>query len=566
MSTSPSVLVVGAGPTGLILAITLLKSGIPVRVIDKRLTPAGGARGTTIQPRTLELLAFLGVTRDVFDIAKPPMLMAIHGPGGAIVKTIKWEEEADESPYIPYPETASLSQAELERILRIHIQFLGGQVEQGVEFVSLEQDEQKVTARLVKHISAESKQEELVTCKYLIAADGARGQIRKDLGLSFIGETITSERFLTANVDATGIDRERWHMWGSFQKAGFGLKPLRPAPLYQVQVVGPELGKELPTDTKGIQELFLSISGDKSVKIANATWMSEWRANIRMVNQFRVGRVFLAGDSAHTHSPAGGQGGNTAMQDALNLAWKLALVLRGLSSPSLLDTYEVERMPVVAEMLNLSTALHSLAFSRKTSSALETGPTSTGDADKVMHRSKQLLQLGINYRWSPIIVEDRASNDVTAKNDPYGQNSGKIRAGDRGPDATQLLDVLGPNEEPKTLHSLFSTDKHTILVVLGGSIASLRDDLASVEEFRKPGVARVVAIVSQSEKEGAGLQAPFPADIQVLSDEEGHVHRGYDVQEGSTSFIVIRPDGVIGAYTHVSEGVRRYFSAILGVA
>ncbi|KAH9912833.1 FAD binding domain-containing protein [Fomitopsis serialis] len=557
MAYKPAVLIVGAGPTGLVLALSLLKSGVPIRIVEKLRAPHGGARGTAIQPRTLELLAFLGVVHDIFAVSTLPLLMATHGTGQEVLKITRWEQEAQPSPHIPYPRVASCSQAEFEKVLRKHIEKLGAKVEYGVELTKFEQHASGVVANLRGSSTGDATYEETVECAYMVGGDGAKGHVRKSLGLPFLGETKEAERMLTASVDVDGLDREYWHTWGAFNRAAFALKPLKPAPLFQVQAVGPDLPATLPTDTEGIQRLFVSISGSQNITLSNATWISEWRANIRMASAFSVGRVFLAGDSAHSHSPAGGQGGNTAMQDAFNLAWKLALVTRGLASPALLKTYEAERVPVVAEMLSLSTQLHSLAFNRPRASTLDAGEELRND--KVMFRPRQLLQLGINYRWSPIVLEARAGEDDTSANNPYGQESSKLRAGDRAPDATPLVDADNTPGGVITLHSTFSTEHHTILAFL-----SATDTLAHLKpltEYVDGGLARISVV----HKSVLGREMR-PKDSRALVDVEGTAHAGYDVHGDGLSFVVVRPDGIIGAYTHDVADIGRYFAAVRGFA
>ncbi|KAL6302884.1 FAD binding domain-containing protein, partial [Sparassis latifolia] len=547
----------GAGPTGLIMAISLLKNSVPVRIIDKRSHFHGGARGTAIQPRSLELLAFLGIVDGVFDIATPALLLAIHGPDGRVLKTTKWHEDAEPSPSIPYPELASTSQAEFEKVLRKHLESLGGKVELGVEFVGIQQTADKVTARLQISRNGEIAEEQY-DCKYVVAADGAKGRIRSQLGLTFIGETKESERMFVANVHASGVDRDHWHMWGNMSIASIGLKPLNPAPLFQVQALGRDLPAVLPKDTEGIQKLFNSISGVTDIKLEDAEWISEWRqrsANIRMVNTFSVGRVFLAGDCAHCHSPAGGQGSNTAMQDSFNLAWKLALVYKRLASPALLATYSLERMPIAAELLDLTTALHAEVWDRHASALDATTPRTIQNA---MFRPKRLLQLGINCRWSPIVLEERAG--AGAGSEPasaYGQDSAYVRAGDRAPDATLLEDASAPGA-PTSLFALLSVDRHTILVFAGTSTTSadLQSTVIALRVHEHSGVARVVAILPC-------VSSGFQSDGPMLVDTAGYARNAYGVQGEANTLVAIRPDGIIGAYALTVDGVSRYFTNLL---
>ncbi|EGN92834.1 hypothetical protein SERLA73DRAFT_172594 [Serpula lacrymans var. lacrymans S7.3] len=279
-----------------------------------------------------------------------------------------------------------------------------------------------------------------------------------------------------------------------------------------------------------------------------------------MVDKFCVGRV---------HSPAGGQGTNTAMQDAINLAWKLALVHKGLSPPSLLETYETERMPVVAEMLNLTTQLHERAFNRIPSTA-RSSPTE--DPIDPMSRPLNLLQLGINYRWSPIVVEGRDKAEARGHQDPHGVAGGELRAGDRAPDATDLS-VRGKDEggattsPPVAHHTMYglvaaAKGKHVILIFP----ASLEDVRGSVEGLRgyvQSGVAEALVVLEPGMREAVGGVEAYGARVCV--DESGHARTGYGVETGSTAIVVVRPDGIIGAYVLGIDQAHEYFSRILYV-
>ncbi|KAH9830219.1 FAD binding domain-containing protein [Rhodofomes roseus] len=561
MSSPVSVLIVGAGPAGLIAAIALLKNHIPIRIIEKRPIPHGGVRGTAIQPRTLELFAFLGVLDDVLAVSTPPFLMAMHGVGREVLKETRFEEEADESPHVPYPRSVHVGQHVLERVLRENIDKLGARVEFGVELVSFEQHAEQVVTELSISTSEHTPPSvETLECTYMIAADGAKGRVRRNLGLSFLGETKETERMFTANVEVHGLDRAQWHMWGSFSSAGFGLKPISPEPLFQVQALGPDLPTDLPRDTKGVQELFNSISGAKDIELLNASWTSEWRANIRLANALSVGRVFLSGDAAHSHSPAGGQGENTAMQDSLNIAWKLALALQGVAAPSLLDTYQVERMPVIAEMLSLSTELHTLAFHRIRTSTLDPEKPQDPETQEIMHRPRRLLQLGVNYRWSPIVIGDHG-DDTNTEKDPYGQGSATLRAGDRAPDARPLLDITGADNDihstrPVSLHSTFTVDRHTILIFPPTSGVVNTIEFAALQQI----VARM-ATVTMILAEALEFEGH---NCRTLVDVERTAYLGYNVPESTGAFVVVRPDGIIGAYGRDMGIVFQYFATMTG--
>ncbi len=237
----------------------------------------------------------------------------------------------------------------------------------------------------------------------------------------------------------------------------------------------------------------------------------------------------------------------------VNISWKLSAVFKGLALPTLLDTYEAERMPVVAEMLNLTQQLHHLAFSRMPSSTLEGRQTAERSNDP-MWRPKHILQLGVNYRWSPIVLEGREIEATGPEKSPYGIDGAKLRAGDRAPDATSLLDVHTGSET--TLHSLVSgANIHTILIFAG--LASI--DFDGVQS-RYSNVARVLALFPSS----VGHQgAVLDRNVRGVLDSASTAYTAYEVDERECTYVVIRPDGFIGAFCKRPEQIQSYFSEFI---
>lgn len=254
---------------------------------------------------------------------------------------------------VPYPMVLMQPQWRTERILRDRLAELGHRVELGTEATAFEQDADGVTVTL--------NGSERVRCAYLVGADGGRGSVRGQLGVTFEGETFETERMLLGDVRTADLGREYWHTWADMdtQTMRVALCPLPGTDVFQF--TAPLTGDEAPELSPAtFQKIFDEGSGRTDVRFTDVTWMSVYRVNIRMAGRFRVGRVFLTGDAAHVHSPAGGQGLNTGVQDAYNLGWKLAAVLGG-APERLLDTYEEERLPVAADVLGISTALYGRA-------------------------------------------------------------------------------------------------------------------------------------------------------------------------------------------------------------
>lgn len=399
------VLITGGGPTGLVLACDLVRRGVAVRIIDKAPTPPTGSRGKGLQPRSLEVFDDLGVLDAMLAEGTDYPTIRRYANGNVV-----WEgrmhEPVEPTEAVPYPNILLLPQPRTEQLLRDRLATLGGRVEHGVELIDVEQHDDGVTARLSTG--------ERITVDYLVGADGGRSVVRKRLGIGFEGETYETERMLIGDVLADGLDRDHWHIWANPAEPGrwLAMCPLPGGELFQL--VAPVDADEEPELTlKALQRAVDAATGG-GVRLRELTWSSVYRPNIRMVDRFRVGRVFLAGDAAHVHSPAGGQGLNTGIQDAYNLGWKLAAVLTGAPA-ELLDTYEEERLPVAAEVLGISTRLHR-------SASLGRGPETD--------------QLRITYRGTTLAGEP---------------SDGALQAGDRAPDAlcgngVRLFDLFrGPH-------------------------------------------------------------------------------------------------------------------------
>lgn len=248
----------------------------------------------------------------------------------------------------------------------------------------------------------------------------------------------------------------------------------------------------------------------------------------------------------------------------MNLAWKVALVQKGLAHPSLLKTYEIERLPVIAEMLNRTTELHKTAFgqgaSKPVASALTAGAAINPEAAKdPMFRSSANSQLGVNYRWSPLAVDSRESASVGDEKNPYGKIGDKVRAGDRAPDAPGLKEISPSSGSTTSLFELIAgCNKHHIIVLAGKDANGGSDILSSFDKYRASGVAATHVILPSGV-----TPSSFSADIQCFVDEQGHAYGLYDVASEQSVYVVIRPDGMVGAYATKVEDVELYFQKLL---
>ncbi|KAG2118480.1 FAD binding domain-containing protein [Suillus clintonianus] len=556
--TCPHVLVVGAGPADLVAALTLLQNGIPVRIIDKDPNPRIGQRGPGIQPRSVELFNFLNVS-EVNDLGtRVPIIRSYKSGTLEILKESSFTPYLEPSPAIPFTSRV-MGQQLLDTILRRHLEKFSCSVEMGTELRSFEQSEEGVTAVLAKNGTLES-----FDTKWMVGADGAKGVVRKQLGLSFLGETRDDTRIITGDIRLKGVDRavrpistcsmeERallilsrkyCHQFGNFQERGMLLRPTDEIGEDGWQFVIFDNDIDMTKVTQSEELIFEIIASviPTEVTFNKLVWVSEFRANIRMVDRFNEGRVFVAGDAAHVHSLTGGQGLNSSVQDAFNLGWKLALVEKGLADKSLLETYSAERLPVISEMLNMTTSM--------LNKAIASGDISIG-------RSSVLFMLGINYRFSSIVLDEYATPVEGRPINAYGVlDEGHLEAGDRAPDAPNMRQVKRGESDMKTLFSLYRPWYHTV-IVFAPSLADSSPILGALEAYDKSVMRSAVVLPSSTQVTSVASHANL-----VLVDEEGYAYSAYLVEAGHTKVFVIRPDGVIGAIVHGAEGVKKYFSGI----
>ncbi|KAG2362747.1 FAD binding domain-containing protein [Suillus spraguei] len=540
-SVHPPVLVVGAGPVGLVAALTLLQNGVSVRIIDKDPHPRIGQRGAGIWPRSLELYNFLDVA-EVNSLGKtaPPVRLYKLGTLEPLKDSLMVPPMED-TPAIPFHTLKLMGQQLLDVILRRHLEKLSCSVEMGTELRSFEQSDQGVTAIITKDSITET-----FDTKWIIGADGAKGVVRKQLGLTFLGETRDDIRIVTGDIRLTGagLDRVHWHKFGNFNERGLSLRPTDEVGQdgWQFFLYGHKL--DLTKIAENEELVFETIASiiPAEIMFSKVVWMSDFRANIRMVNKFGEGRVFVAGDAAHIHSPMGGQGLNSGVQDAFNLGWKLALVEKGFSDKSLLETYSAERLLVISEMLEMTTSI--------------LNKTVTSEVGFI-GRSPILSMLGVNCRVSNIVLDEFVNSVERKPANAYRMlDEGCLEAGDRAPDAPNMLQVGRTERDATTLFGLYRPWYHTVLVFVP-SLADAIPILNALEAYDKS-VVRLTVILPSS---ASVTPVASPADL-VLVDREGHAYSAYLVEAGQAKVFVIRPDGVIGAIVHGAEGAKKYFSKI----
>ncbi|MCY0941098.1 FAD-dependent monooxygenase [Streptomyces antarcticus] len=554
------VLVAGAGPVGLTAAGELRRHGVGCRIADRLPARLPFAKAVGIQPRTLEVWDRMGLVRDALDASVPMRGQLVYDNGAERVRI-----ELVMPPEVPYG-FAALPQYETERILEAFLGRFGTRIERSVELVSFTQDADGVTSVL----RAADGTEEEVRSRYLIGCDGAHSIVRKGLGLTFEGGAF-ADGYMLADVEVdwdlpAGYGVRAMHRGadGAVDDVLVGI-PLPGRGRYRMSMlVPPELsdagrapGGDRTSRTAGdgvahglesgrapalpdIQAVLDRLS-PRPVTASNMRWASVFRISHRIVDRYGDGRVFVAGDAAHIHPPTGAQGMNTGIQDAFNLAWKLALAVGGAARPGLLASYDAERRPVGEEVVGRTV--------RHAAEGVQADPE---DPVTLLLREAQLL---VTYRGSPIVDPPGDGSDGDA-GDGSGADAGSgadgdagagagagsagagPRPGDRAPDCGGLTGPIAAY--PQRLYDLLRERGHVLLLFGTGGPdgAAGFDALARTARARTGDRIEICAV----------LAADAPADgttLPVHHDTAGEFARLYGVDH-PTAFVV-RPDGYLGA-------------------
>ncbi|MGD9529234.1 FAD-dependent monooxygenase [Pseudonocardia sp.] len=521
--TDVDVLIAGAGPVGLTAAVELRRRGVGCRVIDRLAAPMPYAKAVGIQPRTLELWESAGVLARALDAATPMLGQLVFVNGQQVARM-----EMTLPPEVPYGFMA-LPQYETERLLAERLTELGGHVERGVELVSFEQDADGVTA-VLRGPDGESR----VRAGYLVGCDGAHSVVRKGLGLSFEGGAF-EDQYMLGDVE---VD---WH-----QPASYGIRsmhqvdghtddvlvaiPLPGLRRYRMSMLVPD---ELAAPPGGVEHGFtsgpapelrhiqavLDRLAPEPTRASRLRWSSVFRISHRIVDSYGRGRVFVAGDAAHIHPPTGAQGMNTGIQDAVDLAWRLATAVSGRAADGLLDSYDAERRPVGEEVVGRTVRHAQEGFA-------------DDDPATMILREAQLL---VAYPGSPVVGEGADADAL----------KGGPRAGQRAPDCRGLRRAsvaFGVR-----LHELLDGRGHTLLLYADdpGQLTDLTAAAAATLDAAGDLVEVRLVLAGESDipdEVGDGLLDGV--SVPVVRDAAGEFRAAYGAMGGCC--YLVRPDGQVG--------------------
>jgi 2-polyprenyl-6-methoxyphenol hydroxylase-like FAD-dependent oxidoreductase len=497
------VLVVGAGPTGLTLAIELARRGIETQIIDASAELHGDTRALGVQPRTLELFEKIGIAAAAVDRGLPVAAFSVFSENKQIVHVDMSNIDT------PFPFTLMLPQHQTESLLAARLADFGVEVQRSVELRSLTQHPDSVEATL-RHADGAV---ESIEAAWLVGCDGARSTVRSQLGVPFAG-TAFEENFAVADL------RMDWSLphdqfYAFLNRGNFVAYFPMPSGAYRTAVGYPK--RRAPQGEVTFAELERAVEkcSPPGARVTDVEQTARFRINQRKVKHHSVGRVFLAGDAAHVHSVVGAQGMNTGIQDAFNLGWKLAAVAQNRGHSELLGTYHTERAPVVNKLVKATRAFTRLV--------LLGSPVATavrrGIASRVMSRTgpqaslaKALSETDISYRRRSLL-----------------RNRGRLAVGDRAPNARAATSSTGARV---TLFDVFDEERHTLMVVGAGQ----QQAVSTASDY--PDQVRVLRIARSGETPAAG------SDSELI-DSDGQVGTRYQMPGGG--YVLIRPDGYVAA-------------------
>lgn len=546
--TSTYVLIVGAGPVGLMMGCELLRHGVGCRVIDMNDGPSLWSKAAALQARTLEIFESIGLLERILPKGRPFYGMNVYD-GTLRVAHLDIDISGTDYGYM-----LGISQHDTELALAEHFERLGGKIERNVKLERFVQDDDGVDAELLHRDGTQ----EAIRVPWLIGCDGSHSTVRKQVGLPFEGSSF-EEKLIQADIKVKfpfHVPDDEAIVFVSPHGVG-GFLPVLQENRYRLILMAPPEEALHPGPTLAHFQEIVNQRCPEGIVLSEPAWMIGFRIHSRVVPSYRTGRVFLAGDAAHIHSPAGAQGLNLGISDAFNLAWKLALVIRGAAYPSLLDSYHAERHPVantIVRSTDLATRgmLHVLSLRSPLAQSIRNELVAFLVSQPVFHEKalKAIGGLTADYHQSPIVGEHQValwraglmkdnSTERPALSDwiDFGQGP--------KPGARVAPVVLPePFEGKKTLFELMRGTQHTLMLFDG--TAQTQAGYRAFERIYKKVNERFGSyvrtyVITPCRVRPAALSA---FEGPVLLDTDAMLHRRFGA--GSESLYLLRPDGYVG--------------------
>lgn len=446
-----AVVIVGAGPTGLTAACELLRRGVPVRLLDGRPEASGHSKALLLWPRSMDVLAQMGLAREAARRAIPVRRFSYYSSRRRVAR-IRFEDSM-----LPL----CLPQRATEEVLTERLHLLGGKVERGFRVAALRQHEESVEMKTVYPDGIARTME----ADWVIGADGAHSTIRDCLGIRFQGATYPNTFMLADAFGGEHLPRDEAHY---FQSPGqiLVVVPL-PDGRHRYFVNAPSNAQEA---TLELMQDLVSQRGPGGITLRDPEWLSTFQVHHKVVDLMSEGRCFLAGDAAHIHSPAGGQGLNTGIQDAYNLAWKLAAVVTGRARRTLLNTYQVERLHVARQVVR-DTDIQTRAW-------LVSAPWKVRIRDVLLRAADGS---GLLQRYAPVMAGKRVAYPLspavlTGRHGGAGTAfpQALLAERDQNPLRYQLVTVGLPHEASAALHGVLRHWRHLLdHTAISGTVSPL---------------------------------------------------------------------------------------------
>lgn len=529
------VLIVGAGPTGLMMACELERHDIPFRIIDKKPGLTQGSNATWIQTRTLEIFDAIGIVDRFLKIGHRCEAINFYANGKALVNIPLTQIDST------YPFILMLPQSETERLLNEKLKESNIRVERSLELVNIKQTNNGV----VSTIQLPDGDTENITSDWVIACDGANSTVREKCKISFPGEDLP-EQFMVADAKMSSfLPANEIHVF--FDKG----------------TIFPEKGTLLSAFPWGSKEYRLSANlyldsprqsfTEQEVRevvaertygnyiVDTVSWISPFWIHSKIVAQMQQGSIFLAGDAAHIHSPAGGQGMNTGIQDAFNLAWKLALVIKRKANGSLLNSYQLERFPIVKNIVNQTDFYTNMVlFDKSFFSKLKKFSHNLLEHPQLSKKiSEKLTQVDIHYK-SPVINYEEKPKEKSPQQ------------GERAPDVTI--------NDSKKLYEHLSNSMHNILLFAGNNPAEA--DLEKIKELQNVIENKFSEILKMFVITNKNLEAIN----NIIFDTTSAIYHRYNITHFCT--YIIRPDKYIAYYSSAINltSIEKFLQSYLSIS
>ncbi len=523
-SRLPEVLIIGAGPVGLTAAAELTRHGTAVRIVDRRTGPVTYSQAAAVHVRMQEILGAMGIVQGWLDAGHPIERVSLRAFGKKLGVVHPGGIDS------PYPGPIFIGQNVTERLLVEHLERLGVRVERQVEATAFSQDADGVTVTL-RHL-ADGNREETARVPWLVACEGSSSKAREAAGIPFEGARYTGTEFVQADV--------RVH-WSLPNGSGYGfvekdrtlmLLPFDGAGHYRVLCIRPEQpdAHHEPPTLEEMQTIARELTDDPGLRLSDPLWLNRFRTQHRLAGRFREGRIFLAGDAGHVHVPVGGQGMNYGIQDAFNLAWKLAAVVRGDARPEpLLGSYHAERHRVNEQLLHGTDSGFRAIASPGTLTSLAmrfVGPTALG-LETVQARARILLS-GTNISYAGSVLAETHGNADGPK------------AGDRAPDSPVVK--LAEQETVSLFNLIYPAGRWTLL--LFGGLKPTEDTCRQLVQVWQAALTDYARLLDAHFVLTDLLLAATLEEVPVLLDREHMAHEKYGVK--TATICLIRPDGYVG--------------------